>query len=254
MLSLRVCFILSILQTFLFSEALGLEGKLELENFQRSHNDSLSDLIFLLDTSGSLWYWDYASRTSKIGFDDEKVFVNSLLSHIRVSLPSTRVSVILFGTQATIDINYVSNLNAQNHKCNFKKSFQGLKFRSGLTNMHDAFQYAYDIIFGRLSGDKRPTQQVKTAVFLLTDGMWNRGGDPYPIAKTLKDGNIEIFSIGVTNGVNMNVLRQLATDSSHAFHYNSFTQFRELANYLRGGESKNIATTCFRCFMLFLCT
>lgn len=236
MLFLSVFVIFTTFQAFIFSKASGLEGQLELENFQRLHNDSISDLIFLLDTSGSLWYWDYASRTSKSGFDDEKVFVNSLLSHIRVSLPATRVSVILFGTQATIDINYVGDLNAQNHKCNFKKSFQALKFRWGLTNMHDAFQYAYDIIFGRLSGNKRPTKQAKTAVFLLTDGMWNRGGDPYPIAKNLKDQKIEIYSIGVTNGVNMNVLRQLATDNSHAFHYNSFTQFRELANHLRGGR------------------
>ena len=218
----------------------GIEGKLELENFQRSHNDTISDLIFLLDTSGSLWYYDYASRSAKIGFDDEKVFVNSLLSFIRVSLPSTRVSVVLFGTDATLDINYVSHLDVKNHKCNFKKSFQALKFRSGLTNMRDAFQYAYDIIFGTLSADKRPNQLAKTAVFLLTDGMWNRGGDPYPIAKQLKDGKIEIFSIGVTNGVNMNVLRQLATDNNHAFHYSSFTQFRELANYLRGGKSPSM--------------
>ena len=219
-----------------FPKALGLDGQLELENFQRSHNDSISDLIFLLDTSGSLGYWDSASRTWKNGFGDEKVFVNSLLSHIRVSLPATRVSVILFGTAATIDINYISYLDARNQKCNFKKSFQALKFRSGLTNMHDAFQYAEDIIFGRLSGKKRSLKLAKTAVFLLTDGMWNRGGDPYPIAKRLKEGQIEIFSIGVTNGVNMNVLTQLATDSTHAFHYSSFSQFRELANYLRGGR------------------
>ena len=216
--------------------AAGLEGQLELSNFQRSHKDAISDLIFLLDTSGSLWYYDYASRTSKIGFDDEKVFVNALLSHIRVSEPSTRVSVILFGTQATIDINYISNVSPQNHKCEFKKSFQSLRFRSGLTNMHDAFQHAYDIIFGHLSSKKRPTKQAKTAVFLLTDGMWNRGGDPYPTAKLLKDLGIDIFSIGVTNGVNMNVLEQLATNASYAFHYSSFNQFRELANYLRGGE------------------
>ena len=145
--SLGVIFALAIIQAVLFSNATGLDGQLELENFQRTHNDTMSDLIFLLDTSGSLWYYDSASRTSKIGFDDEKVFVNSLLSYIRISVPATRVSVILFGTKATIDINYISNVNSQNHKCNFKKSFQALKFRSGLTNMHDAFQYVYDIIF-----------------------------------------------------------------------------------------------------------
>lgn len=243
MRSLRVLYVVILFLAFILPgvKPSGLEGQLELENFQRNHNDSISDLIFLLDTSGSLWYYDYASRTSKIGFDDEKVFVNSLLSHIRVSVPATRVSVVLFGTDATLDINYVSHVDAKNHKCNFKKSFEALRFRSGLTNMHDAFQYAYDIIFGPLSAEKRPNQLAKTAVFLMTDGMWNRGGDPYPVAKKLKDANIEIFSIGVTNGIDMNVMRQLATDNSHAFHYSSFTQFRELANYLRGGKSPCIS-------------
>lgn len=252
MRTIRDLLVVTFLVAFIFPgvKSTGLQGRLELENFQRTHNDTLSDLIFLLDTSGSLWYYDSASRSYKIGFDDEKVFVNSLLSHIRVSLAATRVSIVLFGTSATLDINYVTDLNIKNHKCNFKKSFQALKFRSGLTNMHDAFQYAYDIIFGRLSADKRPNQLAKTAVFLLTDGMWNRGGDPSGIAKTLKDNNIEIFSIGVTNGVDDSVLRQLATDNKHAFHYSSFTQFRELATYLRGGNlyPNNTFTTVYSVF------
>lgn len=220
-----------------------LQGQLELTNFQRSHNNTMSDLIFLLDTSGSLWYYDHSSRVSKNGFTDEKVFVNALLNHIRVSLPSTRVSVIMFGSKSSIEINYISHISPDNHKCNFKRDFQKLRFRWGMTNMHDAFQQAKDIIFGSLSGNKRPTKQVKTAVFLLTDGMWNDGGDPAPIARDLKNNKIEIFSIGITNGVSMNVLRQLATDSNHAFHYNDFNQFRELATYLRGG-TLNLSEYC----------
>ncbi|EDO49614.1 predicted protein, partial [Nematostella vectensis] len=191
----------------------------------------MSDLIFLVDTSGSLQYWSGGGW--KNGFDDEKVFVNSLLSHIRVSYKSTYVSVVLFGTSATIDINYIFNPHPNNHKCNFRRDFSNLRFRSGMTNMHDAFQAAYDIIFGKYSGHKRPTHQVKTAVFLLTDGQWNWNGDPWPIAKRLKDRGIEIFTIGVTNGVNVNTLRSLASPNNY-FHYNDFTQFRELATCIRG--------------------
>ena len=214
-----------------------LPGQLEFLNFQRSHNNTMSDLIFLLDTSGSLWYYDYSSGTYKNGFDDEKAFVNSLLNQIRVSLPSTRVAVIMFGSDSTIEINYISNVSPSNHKCNFKSAFQRLKFRSGMTNMHDAFQHAWDILFGSLSGNKRPTKQVKTSVFLLTDGMWNDGGDPASLAQTLKKDGIEIFSIGVTSGVSTSVLQQLATDNNHAFRYRDFKQFRELATYLRGGTA-----------------
>jgi CUB/sushi domain-containing protein len=197
----------------------------------------MSDLIFLVDVSGSLRHYTYMNGryTIKNGFDDEKVFVNSLLSHIRVSLPSTRASVVLFSNGAAIDINYISNISPQNHKCNFKKAFNGLPFRNGMTNMNQAFVQAERIIFGDLSGNKRLTKQVKTAVFLLTDGNWNVGGSPYAAAKSLRDKGIEIFAIGVTNGVDIGVLNQIASPG-RAFRYSSFTQFREISYYLRGGK------------------
>lgn len=213
-----------------------IPGLLELEDYQRKHNDTQSDIIFLLDTSGSLRF------SGQDGFTDEKVFVNSLLSSIRVSMPSTRVSIVTFGTDSTVDINYVSPeiVDPSMHKCNFKRHFANVRFRSGMTNMRGAFNHAWDIIFGRLSVNKRPTKQVKTTVFLLTDGYWNRGGNPIDVAQNLKKEEIEIFSIGITSGINSNVLKQLATDSKHAFHYSSFTQFRELAHYLRGGNASII--------------
>lgn len=216
-----------------------LQGQTELTKFQRDHglNDSLSDLIFLVDVSGSLRYYSLMNGryTIKNGYDDEKFFVNSLLNYIQVSLPTTRVSVVLFSSGASIRINYITNLSPNNHKCNFKKSFNNLPFLNGMTNMREALVQAKRILFGDLSGNKRPTKQVKTAVFLLTDGNWNVGGSPYTIAKELRDDGIELFAIGVTNGVDFGVLRNIASPG-RAFRYSSFTQFRELAYYLRGGK------------------
>lgn len=230
----------SLLVLTLCSSSLGsLPGQQELLTFQRLHsfNDTKSDLIFLVDVSGSLQHsiWQNGRWHRKNGFNDEKVFVNSLLNYIRVSYPSSRVSVILFGTKASIEINYISHLSVNNHKCNFKKAFNRLPYRSGMTNMNQAFQLAYEIIFGTMSGSKRPTALVKTAIFLLTDGNWNDGGSPYSTAKGLRDRGIEIFAIGVTNGVDFNVLNQLASPG-RAFRYSGFSQFREMAYYLRGGE------------------
>lgn len=103
------------------------------------YNDILLDFIFLLDIFGSLWYYDYLSRSMKVGFDDEKVFVNLLLSYIWVSLVVIRVLIVLFGIRVIFDINYVIDLNINNYKCNFKKSFYVLKFCFGLINMYDVF-------------------------------------------------------------------------------------------------------------------
>lgn len=216
-----------------------LPGEQELLTFQRSHsfNDTKSDLIFLLDVSGSLRFpiWQNGRYVPQDGFNDEKIFVNSLLNHIRVSYPSSRVSVILFGTRASIKINYISYLSDANHKCNFKTAFKNLPYDGGMTNMNEAFHFAREIIFGTLSGKKRPTAVVKTAIFLLTDGNWNDGGSPYAIAQDLRSKGIEIFAIGVTGGIDFSVLNQIATPG-RAFKYSSFSQFREMAYYLRGGK------------------
>ena len=172
-----------------------------------------------------------------------------------MSTLSTRVSIITFGTKSKVDINYVSPgiVLPSMHKCNFKRSFANVRFRNGLTNMKGAFNHAFEIIFGILSGNKRPLKQVKTAVFLLTDGYWNEGGNPVGVVKSLKKEGIEIYSIGVTSGINDNVLKQLATDSEHAFHYSSFNQFREMASYLRGGEviyNDNAFSECLKCIFM----
>ena len=230
---LRLAFSLSVALNTIFLAYSTIPGLLELENYQRKHNDTQSDIIFLLDTSGSLRFY------GQDGFTDEKKFVNSLLSYIRVSMPATRISIVTFGSDARVDINYVSPEIVDPsvmHKCNFKRSFANVRFRNGMTNMKGAFDRAKDIIFGRLSVNKRPIKQVKTTVFLLTDGNWNNGGNPAGVAQELKTEGIEVFSIGVTSGINSNVLRQLATDHKHAFHYSSFNKFRELSHYLRGGK------------------
>ena len=56
-----------------------------------------------MDNSGSL--------VSENGFIAEKRFIKALMNNIKVAKQATRVAVVRFGDDATIDINYISNID-----------------------------------------------------------------------------------------------------------------------------------------------
>lgn len=215
------------------------KGEQRLTEFQTKYANSKSDIFFLIDNSGSLWN----HNTGRNGFYDEKAFVSSVLSKIKIAKAATRVAIIRFGNDATIDINYVTNLNGLNNKCEFNKAFSQVGYTGVMTNMRGAFLRVKEILFGTHSANVRPwrdfgkSNNVNKVTFLLTDGRWNDGGNPDDQIQFLKTEHVEIFTIGVTN-VDQNFLERVATSSDRYFYYNEFKDFRELATHIRGGKVK----------------
>ena len=184
------------------------------------------------------------SLTSHNGFAAEKRFIKALMDNIKVAKAATRVAVIRFGDYATVDINYISNLKGLNNKCEFKTAFDNLKHTGYWTNMKDAFDKVFEIFNnGTTIQNVRPwknigpeSEPVNKVVFLITDGIWNEGGDPTKkIKTTIKDEQIELFSIGVAHA-NKNFLQSAATSHDHYFFANTFEDFSNLAAYIRGGK------------------
>ena len=213
-----------------------------LRNEFLSFDNRKSDLLFLLDTSGSL---------SRANFQEEKKFVGNLLNEISVGMEATRVEVIPFGSSASIFVDYVSVPASTKTKCAFNAKFNPMlqSINGWMTNMKGAFQLAYDVCIGKYSGQKRgPLNKVKTVVILLTDGKWNvpwRDPSPVSIARQLHSANVEVFAIGVGN-IDFDKLKQVVKDpTKQAFHLKDFTQFAELATYLRGGKQSSMMLSMY---------
>ena len=206
---------------------------LDLRNNHSSYENSKSDILFLIDTSFSL---------SSSDFNEEKKFITNLLNVISVGIEATRVEVIPFGADASIFIDQVSNPSLEKNKCTFNEKFNPMsQGKNGYaTNMKAAFQLAYSVCFGNISSQKRQTQQVKTTIILLTDGVWNwpwRDPSPVSLAKEIyTNSSVEVFALGI-GSINYNQLKQLVKEPDmQAFHLVNFDQFSELATYLRGGK------------------
>ena len=107
-----------------------------------------SDILFLLDTSGSL---------SSYEFQTEKRFVESFLNTVTVSLHATRIEVIPFANTASRYIEGVSAPSLDKHKCSLVEKFNYMpqSINGFGRNTYDAFQQAFDICLGQSSALKR---------------------------------------------------------------------------------------------------
>ena len=190
-----------------------------------------SDSLFLLDTSDSL---------DSFGFDSEKKFIINFLNTMPVGMQAARVEVIPFGDIASLYIDGVSNPSLSMNKCDiFQKLKQmPLSINGFSTNTKSAFQLAFDVCLGPYSSQKRVLwNKLKTVVILITDGRWNQGPSPVPIAKMLHAANIEVFAIGVGNVITPDTLQEVVRDpAKQAFHLKDFAEFDELSLYVRGGK------------------
>ena len=157
-----------------------------------------------------------------------------------VGLQAARVEVTPFGERASLYIDGVSNPSLARNKCYvFRKLKQmPLSINGFSTNTKSAFQLAFDICLGPYSSQKRVLwNKLKTVVILITDGRWNQGPSPVPIAKMLHAANIEVFAIGVGNVITPDTLQEVVRDpAKQAFHLKDFVEFDELSLYVRGGK------------------
>ena len=222
-----IAFVLS--SNFLYIQAtLNTQWVQRLNQFQQKYNNSRSDIIFMLDLSGSV---------SDYGFQTEKKFVNSLLSEISVQPIATRVSVITFEQSAAKRIDYIDYSGLDKNKCTFSNEFKRIKHAYGpATNMAAAFDRAKGLLTSaKNNGNLR--QNVNTVIVLLTDGWWNHGGSPKALAESLRSPSsffAEVISVGVGWARHWQ-LKEISGLDSNVIMANSFTQFEELASKIRGG-------------------
>ena len=218
----------------------------ELVKVQSHYANSKSGIFFLMDNSGSV--------LSGNGFFAEKRFIKALMDKIKVAKQATRVAVVRFGDDATIDINYISNIDGLNNKCEFKTALDKLQFTGWMTNMHSAFDKVINILYnGKTSKYVRPWKNISSnsqvklvykVVFLITDGRWNNGGDPTRVINRIKNREIiELFTVGVA-GADRNFLQKAATSTNHYFYVDNFKDFSKMATYIRGGKLKTVVDVC----------
>lgn len=85
----------------------------------------------------------------------------------------------------------------------------------------------FDFLFQQILRHARGN--ATKVIFLITDG-YSNGGDPRPIAASLREFGVEIFTFGIWQG-NIRELNDMASHpkEDHCYLLHSFTEFEALA-------------------------
>ncbi|KAM9329386.1 sushi, von Willebrand factor type A, EGF and pentraxin domain-containing protein 1 [Gastrophryne carolinensis] len=180
---------------------------------EKSHN---LDLVFLVDESSSVGHTNFVN---------ELRFVKKLLSDFPVVPSATRVAIVTFSSKTNVQtrVDYISTSRAHQHKCSLiNREIPSITYKGGGTYTKGAFQQAAQIL-------KQSRVDSTKVIFLITDG-YSNGGDPRPVAASLRDFGVEIFTFGIWQG-NIRELNDMASQpkDEHCYLLHSFAEFEALA-------------------------
>ena len=137
------------------------------------------DLIFAVDTSLSV---------SVKGFNKSIDFVAIILRLFYLSLGTERVYFITYDVEVKVYIRFSNTITTAEALEIVKNAI----FTGGSTFVNVAFDYIVDVILSEARND------CKIALFLLSDGQNNWGGNPETKATELKTtSNVEIYTIAI---------------------------------------------------------
>uniref|UniRef100_A0A8C6R2L0 Sushi, von Willebrand factor type A, EGF and pentraxin domain-containing protein 1 n=1 Tax=Nannospalax galili TaxID=1026970 RepID=A0A8C6R2L0_NANGA len=174
------------------------------------------ELVFLVDESSSV---------GQANFLNELKFVRKLLSDFPVVSTATRVAIVTFSSKNNVvpRVDYISTSRAHQHKCALlSREIPAITYRGGGTYTKGAFQQAAQIL-------RHSRENSTKVIFLITDG-YSNGGDPRPVAASLRDFGVEIFTFGIWQG-NIRELNDMASapKEEHCYLLHSFEEFEALA-------------------------
>uniref|UniRef100_A0AAY4CTR2 Sushi, von Willebrand factor type A, EGF and pentraxin domain-containing protein 1 n=1 Tax=Denticeps clupeoides TaxID=299321 RepID=A0AAY4CTR2_9TELE len=192
-------------------------GQIFKQNVRQLRERSLTlDLVFLVDESSSV---------GASNFRSELRFVRKLLSDFPVSPENTRVALVTFSskTHVVTRVDHISKPHAHQHKCSlFNQEIPAITYRGGGTYTKGAFQRASQIL-------QNSNRNATKVIFLITDG-YSNGGDPRPVAASLRMDGVEIFTLGIWQG-NIRELHDMASlpKDQHCYFVHNFAEFEALA-------------------------
>eukprot|EP01129_Flabellula_baltica_P000507 TRINITY_DN104_c1_g1_i5.p1 TRINITY_DN104_c1_g1~~TRINITY_DN104_c1_g1_i5.p1 ORF type:complete len:325 (-),score=71.93 TRINITY_DN104_c1_g1_i5:230-1204(-) len=167
--------------------------------------DAVVDVMFVLDGSSSI------SRTN---WDKVVAFVELVVKHYAFGELSANFGVVQFSSADKSKLEHPLT----GDKASLLSTLSTMEQQRSFTSI----SLGIDLGVAELLDNGRP--DVKKMIFLLTDGSQNQPGDPVESALIAQMAQIEIFGIGVSNGVDMDIIRTMATDpdSDHVYYVDDF--------------------------------
>ena len=161
----------------------------------------MADIVFVLDSSGSI------TETDQTNWDKMLKFIKDVVTIFSSTGGDMRFALVSFSDNATVEF-YLDT-----RRENILTEINNIKYLKGRTNIADGLQTVRQEIFKSQRGDRINAPNI---IILITDGIPNeRIDDTTPQAVLLKKTGAYLLIVGVTDAVDDNRLKDLATQPSY---------------------------------------
>ncbi|KAI0238260.1 Cartilage matrix protein [Lamellibrachia satsuma] len=155
-----------------------------------------ADIVFLLDSSGSIWERDFPKQLR---------FVEGVVDMFDVSQDSIRIGVVSFSNWAFVDF----QLNSHKSEHDVRRAIRNIAHIRGDTNTASALRYMRTVMFSAKNG-ARP--DIPHIAIVITDGKSNNPQITQMEAAKAHAQGIHLFAIGVGNSTDNSELYSLASE------------------------------------------
>ena len=190
-------------------------------------NSKGSDLIFLLDSSGSI------NQNDPKNFDRVLNFTKAVISTLDVGFDKTRVGVISFSG----NVSHEFILKKYHSKTEMLAAVDNITYMSGGTNTHLGLDEMRTNGFSAASGARNTSRGIPHVSVVMTDGQSNQPSETILAAKRVHDAGITVFAVGVTTNINVEELQTIASEPvcSHLFQLDTFLDLESLTYAIEKG-------------------
>jgi len=169
------------------------------------------DVAFLID----------GSDDSKIGFEAIRNFIQRVVESLNVEEDLDRVAVVQYSRDPTANF-YLSSYSTKKEVLN---SIRSMRHKSGRPlNTGAALMFIKENIFTQSSGSRRH-EGVPQILYLFSGG--RSGDDVRIISQSLRENNIQVFTIGTRNADTLE-LQTMSSTPAYAFSVPDFTSINSI--------------------------
>ena len=159
----------------------------------------------MLDSSGSIGSENFVTM---------KNFVANVIANFEIRANSTRVGLILFSSNASIEIPLGSINNAQQ----LTTAINSVVYIGSVTST----DLALDLVPIAFI-NARVNEGIPRVVILLTDGQSSYPTLTAQAAPRVHNDSIEVYSVGIGSGINETELQIIASDPSYVYLITNFS-------------------------------
>ncbi|XP_005097977.1 cartilage matrix protein [Aplysia californica] len=170
-----------------------------------------AEVVFVLDMSSSIFMLDFKKQLA---------FVSNLVKLFDIGRNKTRVAVVSFSTNATVEF----HLDEFYEQKGVRDHVETILYTGGGTNTDDALKLVKNSVLTPKHGVR---SNVPHVVIVITDGRSHNSSDTRAQAEALKNSGIFMFAIGVGPYVDDQELEAIASAPSENFMF-KITGYDEL--------------------------